>query len=221
MSANVKKIEIKCVGNSTRGLDELKEFQGDLKGLPEENYQKLKGDILTLGFCAPIFIWNNNILDGHQRTKTLKRMREEGFEIPPIPVVNVQAKDEKDAKKIVLSLTSQFGKMTNESLMEYMKREGFNIDDIQDFNFVELEMDNFESIFKANAAESEVWEDIGEIDDIDDVPNVDVQGEVNNLTEYLVLYFNDKSKFESVKNLLGLNSRKIEYNEFVEKFKGE
>lgn len=131
------KITIQCAGSMVLALDELNEFQGELKHLSEENYQKFKADIQELGYSSPIHVWNNPedekwyTLDGHQRLKGLKRMRdEEGFEIPELPCVLVHARDFRQAKKKVLALTSQFGEMTEKGLHDFMVDAELNLDDI-------------------------------------------------------------------------------------------
>ena len=132
----VEKIVIKCQGADVIDIDKLTEFQGDLKDLPDENYQRLKDDILTLGFADPINVWSddpekrNPILDGHQRLKTLQKMKTEGFEIPLIPVNWVQADSYENAKKLVLSLTSQFGVITGKGLANFIKESNLRAEEV-------------------------------------------------------------------------------------------
>lgn len=142
-------VRIEVEGKDVLPLDSLTEFQGNLKELSKENYEKFKKDILSLGFISPIHVWragkDNFCLDGHQRIRTLKKMREEGIEIPSIPVVYVQAKDKKEAKKKILSLTSQFGKITGEGLYEFINEAGIDFADVKnEFSFHEINFDKFE-----------------------------------------------------------------------------
>jgi DNA modification methylase len=82
--------------------------------------EKLKNSIKN-GFICPFIIWKNNILDGHQRKKALQQLREEGWEIPPLPVVNITAKTKSEAKGIVLDLTSQHGEFDKSKLKLYIE----------------------------------------------------------------------------------------------------
>ncbi len=118
-------VKINCRGAEEVRLRDLIPFQGILKTLPEENYQKCKEEILRDGFCEPVSTWKRDghwiILNGHQRVTTLVRMQEEGFIIPPIPVSIVFVRDEQQANDLVLALTAQFGVMTNESLANFFR----------------------------------------------------------------------------------------------------
>ena len=81
-------------------ISELKAFQGNLKDLPMDEYEKLKNSLLVNGNIAPLFIWQNNILDGHQRVYTLLELEKAGVKIPTkIPCVEIQASSNKQAKK--------------------------------------------------------------------------------------------------------------------------
>ncbi len=79
-----KIIQMTCRGNAWLKPDELEQFQGNLKTLSEQNYQKLKTAIADpkIGFSFPIFVWRsknrNYIIDGHQRLITIRRMLKEG-----------------------------------------------------------------------------------------------------------------------------------------------
>ena len=61
-------ITIKCQARDTAPIDALLEFQGSLKKLSKDNRDRLMGSILTKGFIAPIFVWDDagdfRLLDG-------------------------------------------------------------------------------------------------------------------------------------------------------------
>jgi len=117
------KIIVKARGHQTLPIDRLLEFQGNLKRLTQKNREKLMTSILEKGFIAPIFVWDDageyRMLDGHQRLKTLLFMREKGWDIPMLPVDVIEADDEQDAKKKLLAITSQYGQMTVDSVIEF------------------------------------------------------------------------------------------------------
>lgn len=121
----VKTITISCQGAVNLSLDELTELQGNLKDLIEENYIKIRNSIIEYGFSFPIFFWQDTngtkyIIDAHQRKRTLTKMREEGFTIPPLPAVEIFAKDKIEAKKKLLLLNSRYGKITREGYDEFI-----------------------------------------------------------------------------------------------------
>ena len=139
------KIEIKCTGSTEIKPKLLKAFQGDLKRLSKDSYEKLKHQIIDLGFSEPISVWQNEginyILNGHQRVKAVNKMIKEGYKLDNgLPCNLVEADDLKTAKKKVLALTSQFGEMTNDSLLDYIKDAGINIDEVSTYQFPEIDM---------------------------------------------------------------------------------
>jgi len=134
-------------------IEDLTEFQGDLKLLAPADAKKLRKQIEEQGFSAPFIIWENGdkkyILDGHQRLRVLRKMRKGGIEIPKIPCNFVNCKSEKEAKFFVLALTSQFGKMTINNLVEFAEVAEIQLMDVVDnFRFPEIDPDALSDIIK-------------------------------------------------------------------------
>ena len=127
-----KMIEIKCKGADTLPIDRILEFQGGLKELSKENEKKLRNSILKFGFIAPLFLWDDHgewkLLDGHQRIKTLLKMRKEGYDIPLLPVDYIEADSEEDAKRKLLHITSQYGEFTVDGFENFT----FGLDGFED-----------------------------------------------------------------------------------------
>ena len=141
-------IEIKCRGASSIPHYQLTEYQGELKSLDRENYEKLRKMILELGFSEPICVWqhegNNYILNGHQRLRTVTQMAEEGFSIPPLPVVFVEADSHAQAKRKLLALASQYGKVEGQGLYEYLIQSEIMPQELEEsFRLPEIKMDRF------------------------------------------------------------------------------
>lgn len=124
-------IEIKCSTKDTLNLSEITEFQGSLKERDSTDYEKIERSIRKHGFSFPFFIWRhdgvNHCLDGHGRLGTLQRMVAGGEQIPPLPVVYVNCKNEADAKEMLLKLNSTYGRMTADSVREFL-RGGVELD---------------------------------------------------------------------------------------------
>jgi hypothetical protein len=161
-----KKIKIACTGAMLIDVSELVPMQGDLKDLSEENYEKLKKDIIKLGFSEPISAWKNNegqwcLLNGHQRTRVLLRMRDEGWEIPSIPISIIEADDYKQALEKILSLTSQFGEITRDGLYKFITSNDINPNFISEhFNFAEINMPKFmEEFFNSPSEQIENFDE--------------------------------------------------------------
>lgn len=121
----MKTIRIACDVRDAVALDDLVPFQGALKSLAQEDYERLKKEILETGFAFPIHVWTSpekvqNILGGHQRVFVLKKMREEGYLIPAVPVIRVLADNLKQAKRRVLQDISQYGRVEKKGLFDFM-----------------------------------------------------------------------------------------------------
>lgn len=147
-----KVISIKCQGADVIELDDLTDFQGGLKILSDESYEKLKKSILDLGFSFPIAAWKDRnktfILDAHQRVTTLKKMRDEGYVIPKLPVIWVYADDRQEAAKKLLAATSQFGEITVSGLYNFMDEFKLDVGIIStNFNFPEIDFNDFKNAY--------------------------------------------------------------------------
>lgn len=131
-------------------LESLLAFQGKLKNLSEQSYEKLKHQILRLGFAEPFSIWEDpdgkrHLINGHQRSRVLKRMRDdEGIKLPELfPANIIEAETLERAKELVLSLTSQYGDMTEEGLAEFIA--DMPDIDLSAFRFPEINLDYFKT----------------------------------------------------------------------------
>lgn len=141
-----QEIQIKCEGSDLIELDSLTNFQGKLKSLSESAYKRLKHSILTLGFSFPVAAWKYRnktfILDAHQRVLALKRMRDEGYVIPKLPVVYIEAKDQQEAARKVLAATSQYGEVEYTGLKSFADEFKLELPEIEEsFKFPEINFD--------------------------------------------------------------------------------
>src|SRR5215831_14702564 len=129
-------IKITCTAATTIKLEDLTPIQGDLKELSHRNFEKLKKSILKHGLSFPFFVWRhdgqNFVLDGHQRDRVLRKMQEQGYQVPPLPCALIEAKDSKDAAAKILLISSQYGKMTEESLDEFLSENELDMNDLLD-----------------------------------------------------------------------------------------
>jgi len=100
------------------------DFQGTLKKLSKKNLEKLKKRIIEDGFNVPFFVWDNAgeymIMDGHGRLKALLSLREEGYDMPLLPVAIIEASDITDARKKLLAISSQYGEFDMEDLGDWL-----------------------------------------------------------------------------------------------------
>ncbi len=152
-------IKIDCKGSNSIPLNKLQYFQGNLKELSEKNYLKLRTSIEKYGFKFPIFVWKNNILDGHQRVFTLGKMVKDGWHVDNIPVVEIQAETEQEAKKLLLLINSRYGQMTTDGLYEYLETNKIDLD------FLKMELDLSGKGLNLKSFEEEFYTEPREDDD--------------------------------------------------------
>lgn len=122
METVTQRIRIACRGSHLVPLASLETIQGDLKELSEQNYNKLRQRIETKGFDAPLFVWQNKVLDGTQRCRVLGSMVVDGWELPGglVPVCAIEAKDLEEAKDRLLGYVSQYGRLTEDGLSAFL-----------------------------------------------------------------------------------------------------
>ena len=134
-----KPIEITCEATEALPLNELKEFQGELKTRTDADYEKIFASIRKHGIAFPFFVWNkgsdNFILDGHGRFEALRRAAHTGYIIPELPIVYIEATDETTAKNLLLRLNSRFGIITIDGVRDFI--DGADID-LEGINLPEL-----------------------------------------------------------------------------------
>lgn len=148
-------IQIRCAGSRNVDVDSLEEMQGGLKTLTKDNYERLKKEIVETGFAFPILVWNdggrNRIVGGHQRFRTLKTMRRMGYDIPEIPVIDIEADSEREAKRRVLQDASQYGIVDQDGFLEFLSDSKFELDFAEgSFRLPDIK---WESFFESNAPE--------------------------------------------------------------------
>lgn len=157
-----KKIKITCEGKELMTIGSLREFQDDMKELPDHEFMKLRKLILKHGFASPIDVWSTEqkddsgsffyILDGHQRLKTVQRMiAEEGYVCHVLPVTLTHAPDFKSAKEICLGMASVFGKMNSVNLHKFLENSKIEADKlVNEFSLPDLNAQKFLNEFFTN-----------------------------------------------------------------------
>lgn len=145
---NEKTIHIKCEAKSYYQLDDLNHFQGDLKSIDKDQFLKLKKSLISDGLPIGFHVWvdkKNKVwtIDGHHRVLALKALRDDGYDIPSLPCVIVQAKDKKEAAKAVLINNSKYAKMSQESLSDFMIGFELQMPELDNLDLPDLSMNNF------------------------------------------------------------------------------
>lgn len=114
-----------------------------LKSDKNRDVGDLKESILAIGFTIPFFLWveGKYIADGAGRFMALDMLEYEGYEIPDLPYVPLEASNKKEAKRLTLAISSKYGKETTESIGEFT----LDMDEI-DLSFINIEGYNLDEI---------------------------------------------------------------------------
>jgi len=196
----MKPIKITCEGKDLVGIDKIESIQGELKKINPESMKKLKQSIIKHGFSFPVFVWKNKTkyysIDGVHRVKALKELCAEGYDVPvSVPVAYINARDRKQAKTLLLAVSSQYAKFTEEGFTEFIK--DLDLDDIS--NDIDIPSIDIDSILNAPPE----TEDDDEIpDEVDPVTKL---GDLWELGHHRVLC-GDSTKIEDVERLMDVDN---------------
>lgn len=147
-------VKVACDVKDHVPLDDLHPFQGELKSLSRDDFDRLRREIVETGIAFPVHVWKKPkdkvfIMGGHQRVRVLKHLRdEEGFEVPAIPVVYVMAKNEAEAKRRVLQDVAQYGRVERQGLYEFVvesKMDPSNL--VNSFRIPDIDLKSFQFEF--------------------------------------------------------------------------
>lgn len=133
-------IPITCKGQKYVPIQELIWFQGQLKSLSNQSHAKLKKSILQHGFAFPVIVWQNYIIDGHQRVRIVKELIEDGASIGDIPVVEIEAQTEEEAAQKLLLFNSRYGEITTDSLSIFIKEFSLPQFVLDDLSFPDIDL---------------------------------------------------------------------------------
>jgi hypothetical protein len=139
-----KIIKNKVTNCPTISWDIIKTWEfNQLKDNSNRDITKLKNSILNNGFIAPFDCWKNGkknfIIDGTGRNLALLQLETEGYNIPELPVLFIDAKDLKEAKKFALQRSSTHGEITQSSLADFTSVD-FDIEELKELQLEELNL---------------------------------------------------------------------------------
>lgn len=122
----IVEVRITCKADSFLPLDKIKDFQGELKTRTISDIEHLISSIERHGFAFPFFIWKQpdgtcSCLDGHGRIMALTQMKKEGYEIPELPVVYIEAENENEARTKLIQINTVTGRFTEGGFRDLVK----------------------------------------------------------------------------------------------------
>ena len=154
-------------------IDKVEMMQGNLAELSKDAHKRLRQSIIEHGITYAFSVWFNDgvyyLLDGHARYKTLLLLIEDGFVVPDLPVVLVEAKDRKEAVKKVLIGRSDYHRTTSDGLYEFLSAEKLDLGDITETtNFHSIDFEQFNLEYFGELPDDT---DDGDSDDKTECPN--------------------------------------------------
>lgn len=153
-----KQLKVTCDTKLSIPLDELTEIQGEMKSFTEESYKKFQNLVVSNGIWFPTYVVKEHdeidgkkvtrwcIVDGTGRKRMFSRMRNEGWTIPRIPCVEIQADDREQMRIAILAASSSFHKVTEQGLHDFMVEGGLVLSDLEPFE-IPLNMESFRETF--------------------------------------------------------------------------
>lgn len=133
----------------TKPLEDFKPFQGHLKTLTKKAYRKLRARMKDKGIVAPVYVWQDWIIDGHQRILVCET---EGWTVEGgMPYVEIEAADAKEAAEFVLIHSSEYAEVDTSGLYEFGEVHGLDWEDQSDIALPGLDMDNIIPAFASDS----------------------------------------------------------------------
>mgnify|MGYP003131800822 CR=1 FL=1 len=198
-----KTIPIRCKGSKTVPFESLKPFQGNLKEMNLDDADKLRAEIVERGWIAPIFVWNDQIMDGHGRLYVLGQMLEDGYSIGELPVAEIDAKDETEAAKILLAINSHYQKITDDGLYEFVSRYNIKALDLENLELPDIDLGQFKHFYLDDKDEWKTKDDI------------EVHEEFNVEVNFMVKCEN-MAELEKLRDCLDVTGMSIPANDLME-----
>ena len=117
-------MEIKCKTEETMLITDMVPFQGNLKKRTEQDIHELQDSLNNEGLLMPFAIWKsdkNYLLDGHGRRQAIMGLIDQDPSLLQVqwPVIVIDAADEDTARKALLQITSQYGKVTKHGIKQF------------------------------------------------------------------------------------------------------
>jgi len=119
-------IPVTCVTEHSLDYRQLRSFQGNLKTRTDKDIQHIRKSMLTHGFSFPMYVWRHveddnvvyDIIDGHGRLEAVHEFAKQGYTIPPVPVVFIEATDINDAMERLLQVNTLSSRYTETGIQE-------------------------------------------------------------------------------------------------------
>lgn len=127
--------------------------QENFKEWIDEGDDKLQQSLLKYQFADPFKVWQSGnklyCLDGKHRYLDLLKLEENGVDVPEkLPATFMRCQNKNEAAELVLAYSSQYAKVTQQGLFDFVSEFDIDIEKAQDsINISEFSMKRFEQKF--------------------------------------------------------------------------
>jgi len=134
---NQETIQSKIIKTELINWRELKFIQQEnFKEWVSDGARKLMESILKYQFISPFMVWENEgilyCLDGRHRFLDLEKISELGASVPnELPATFIDCANMKEAAELVLVYSSNYAKITQEGLLEFVNNFDLDFPDMQ------------------------------------------------------------------------------------------
>lgn len=136
-------MNINCATGKTININDLSFYKPNLKKHSILMIEDLKKSLSTIGLCFPITVQKQGdkiyIVDGESRIQALLELKQEGMEIPELPVVYVRG----DLVRNIILSTSTSHFIHKQNLLNFAKETDINL---KDYSFFEGELMDFHTV---------------------------------------------------------------------------
>ncbi|NLW47990.1 MAG: ParB N-terminal domain-containing protein [Firmicutes bacterium] len=146
-----KPIKVTCKSDTFLPFTQIQDFQGELKTRTQDDVDHLITSIQRHGFAFPFFVWRQpngvcSCLDGHGRIMALTQLEREGYDIPELPVVYIDAENESEARTKLIQINVVSGRYTDTGFRDLVK----DIPDVDlaDYNYPDLDLERLDAEMK-------------------------------------------------------------------------
>ena len=138
-----EQIRIACDVKDTLDYKLIKPLQGNYKKRTPEQIDKLCRVIIKRGIRFPSFIAKIDgeiwAIDTHGRLLAYEKLEKDGYQVPEIPVVYIEAKDKAEAKQILLECDSRYGKTNQQGFNDFIS--DLDTDFLRDIEIPDIKID--------------------------------------------------------------------------------
>lgn len=108
--------------------------------------EKLQQSLLKYQFIDPFKVWFDGVhifcLDGKHRYLDLINLLESGIDVPEeLPATFIDCRDMKEAAELVLIYSSQYAKITQRGLFQFVEKFQLNLDNMPEMNLPNFKLD--------------------------------------------------------------------------------